>query len=364
MISVSLCMIFKNEEDVIERCLESTQNMFDEIIIVDTGSNDNTKKIAEKFTNNIYNFEWCDDFSKARNYAFSKATKDYIMWLDADDVISDDNVKLFLKLKEELSNDIDMVMMKYSISFDSENNPTYSYYRERLLKKEKNYQWVGNIHEVITPNGNVKYSDINIYHKKVHTGDPNRNLKIFEKMIHDSIILSPREQFYYSREFYYNKRYDEAIKGFEEFLNSGLGWYENCISACIDLHYCYLSINKPEKALNSLFNSFMYDKPRAEVCCLIGNYFFNISSFNIAIYWYELATTLTPDTTTGGFYNLDSYDFIPYLQLCVCYDKLKEYEKAYEYNEKAGKIKPTDVAYLYNKNYFNTKKAEISAPNI
>ena len=78
MIQISLCMIVKNEERVLNRCLKSIADLMDEIIIVDTGSTDQTKEIARKYTENIYDFEWKDDFSAARNFAFSKATKDYI----------------------------------------------------------------------------------------------------------------------------------------------------------------------------------------------------------------------------------------------------------------------------------------------
>ena len=67
MVSVSLCMIVKNEEDVLERCLESAVDLVDEIIIVDTGSTDRTKEIAGRFTDQIYDFPWCDDFAAARN---------------------------------------------------------------------------------------------------------------------------------------------------------------------------------------------------------------------------------------------------------------------------------------------------------
>lgn len=95
MITISLCMIVKDEEDVIGRCLDCVKDIMDEIIIVDTGSTDRTKEIVSAYTSNIYDFEWIDDFSAARNYSFSKATKDYIMWLDADDVLlSKDIIKL------------------------------------------------------------------------------------------------------------------------------------------------------------------------------------------------------------------------------------------------------------------------------
>lgn len=95
-------MIVKDEEKVIARCLDSVKDLVDEIIIVDTGSTDKTKEIVSQYTNKIYDFEWCNDFSKARNFSFSKATKDYIMWLDADDVIEPNDREKFRMLRDKI----------------------------------------------------------------------------------------------------------------------------------------------------------------------------------------------------------------------------------------------------------------------
>ena len=89
MITVSLCMIVKNEEQVLRRCLESAKSFADEIILVDTGSTDKTKEIGKTYGGKIFDFPWRDDFAAARNEAFSKATMDYCMWLDADDVVTE-----------------------------------------------------------------------------------------------------------------------------------------------------------------------------------------------------------------------------------------------------------------------------------
>ena len=352
--TLSLCMIVKNEEDVIGRCLECVSDLFDEIIVVDTGSDDKTKEIVKKYTKDLYYFKWIEDFAAARNYAFSKATKDYIMWLDADDIILESDKEKIRELKNNMNKSVDMVMMKYNTNFDSDGNPTFSYYRERIFKRSKKYRWIGAIHEVKPPSRNVIYSDVAVSHKKLKCNDPKRNLRIFEIMISNGKELDPRQQFYYARELYYNKRYEEAINTFNNFLDSGKGWVENCINACQDLSYCYYAIGENEKALNACFRSFEFDEPRAEICCDIGKYFLDREKYNQAIFWYELALTRKINESSGGFVLLDCYNFIPYIQLCLCYFRIGDIEKAKEYNDKAYSIKPNDSSVIYNNEYFNS----------
>ena len=172
MVTISLCMIVKNEEKVLSRCLDSIANLVDEIIIVDTGSVDQTKEIAANYTSKIYSYPWIDDFSAARNYSFSKASMDYCMWMDADDILEDTEKEKFLQLKQSLEIDTNIIMMKYNTSFDEAGVPAFSYFRERWIKNIPINRWIGEVHEVITPNGKVIYSDIAISHKKESISDP------------------------------------------------------------------------------------------------------------------------------------------------------------------------------------------------
>jgi glycosyltransferase involved in cell wall biosynthesis len=80
-------MIVRDEQDNLPNCLRSAEGVFDEIIIVDTGSNDRTVEIARSFGARVFDFVWVDDFAAARNEALARATGDYAFWLDADDVI-------------------------------------------------------------------------------------------------------------------------------------------------------------------------------------------------------------------------------------------------------------------------------------
>lgn len=181
MATVSLCMIVKNEERVLARCLESVRECMDEIIIVDTGSSDATKEIAARYTDKIYDFEWIDDFAAARNFSFSKASMDFAMWLDADDVFLEADKNAFIELKNSIPENVDVVMLRYHTAFDEEGKPVFSYYRERLIRKGTVSFWKGRVHEVIVHTGRVMYSEVAVTHRSVKTGYNDRNLRIYEK---------------------------------------------------------------------------------------------------------------------------------------------------------------------------------------
>ena len=116
MISLSLCMIVKNEETVLERILEPVSKIMDEILIADTGSLDRTKEIVGQYTSQMFDFPWCDDFSASRNFLLEKVRTDYWMWLDADDVLDAENLEKLKLLKENLDRKIDVVMMEFHLS--------------------------------------------------------------------------------------------------------------------------------------------------------------------------------------------------------------------------------------------------------
>ena len=84
---ISLTLIARDEQDNLPHCLESVRGVFDEIVVVDTGSKDQTVEIARSFGARVFDFEWVDDFAAARNEALAHATGDYVFWLDADDVV-------------------------------------------------------------------------------------------------------------------------------------------------------------------------------------------------------------------------------------------------------------------------------------
>lgn len=364
MATISLCMIVKNEHDTLDNCLSSIADLVDEVIIVDTGSTDNTKQIAEKYTDKIFDFEWIEDFSAARNFSFKQATKDYIMWLDADDIITDENRIIFKKLKDSLDGKIKQIAAKYNVGFNETGQVTLSYYRERIMLRAQNFEWIGAIHEVITLDKEIIYSDFAVKHNKIHPTEKGRNLRIFEKMKEQNLPFDARQTFYYARELYYNGKYQAAIKIFEEVVRSEDTWIENRINACLDLYKCHKALGSIGAAIDSLLYSFNFTTPKAEISCTLAHELLEQKKYKESAYWYKAAMSDKVELKNGGFVNPQFYNYIPAINLCVVYDRLGERETAEYYNNLAESYNPGDKRVKYNKQYFEkTKKQKMNEVN-
>lgn len=350
MKSLSLCMIIKDEEETLGRCLECVKEIVDEIIIVDTGSSDRSKEIARRYTRNVYDFVWTDDFSEARNFSFSKATKDYIMWLDADDVmLAEDQVKL-LKLKQVLDGKIDVIYMKYNMT-KGKREVESTFWRERIVKREKGFKWDGPVHEHIISSGNIIKVDIAITHMKMHSsGD--RNLRIFESYMAKGNQLRGSQYFYYARELLISGLIDKAIKYYKIFLRTRGALRSNYLNACMDLSACYELKKDSRNSLKALLKFFEIDVPRAEICCKIGAYYKIRGEYEKAIVWYELAPNTPMPQQSIGVIMPAFWDYVPYMELSACYYKLGDIEQAIYYNEKAAKVRPNDEKVLNNRYLF------------
>lgn len=353
MVTFSLCMIVKNEEAVLARCLESALPLVEEIVIADTGSSDRTKEIARKYTEKVYDFPWRDDFSAARNFSFSKATQEYCLWLDADDVIEPQDLEKFLEQKASLDPSTDVVMARYHTAFDENGNPAFLYYRERIIRRQAGLLFQGAVHETIAPIGHVVYWEAAVTHRKHGPGDPDRNLRILERLLQEKGSLSPREQFYYARELSSHGRDQEAADMFSQFLSEGKGWVENEIEACRDLAQCLSRLGRREDALKALLQGLRYGRPRAELCCDLGLWFLEDSDPATAVFWYDQALACERNDTSGSFVVPDCYHYIPYLQLCVCWYRLGNLELAKKFHCRAKAIHPQSAAVCYNEKFFS-----------
>ena len=357
MFSLSVCMIVKNEEDVLERVLKCAKQFADEIVIVDTGSTDKTVEIAKQFTDKVFFYKWNNNFSDARNYSFSKATKDYVMWLDADDYVTKESISLINDLKLIKTN-TDVFMLLYSMGFNKENKPTLQFYRERILKRSCNFKWEGFIHEVITPSGKVEYKTIEIQHRKEKVKDHKRNLKLYQDAIKRGVEFNARERYYFARELYYHRYYSSCIKQLNAYLKMQRLYEADIRGAYLILAECYLQLNKPTIALKKFSKYINQYEPTSEVCCMMGAIYNALKNYNLAKFWFKSATIC--DATVKGFVHPEFNDIIPYLELTKIYYLLGDINKSYYYHQRCVQIQPENTSVKHNicffKQYFENKK--------
>ena len=202
--SISLCMIVKNEEKNLSQLLPTIKEYVDEIIIVDTGSADNTKEIAKKHTNKIFDFEWTQDFSEARNFSISKATKEWILILDADERISEEDlkkIKLLTQNKEvtaykfeqrNYSNKPTPIKWKESVEDSYEESKQFKGWQYRgiirLFKNDKRIKFEYLIHETVLPiiekiGMKIENSNIPIHHYYTIKGKEESYYKLLKQKI-------------------------------------------------------------------------------------------------------------------------------------------------------------------------------------
>jgi glycosyltransferase involved in cell wall biosynthesis len=286
-------MIVKNEEGTLKKCLDSLKDVMDEIIIVDTGSTDGTKEEALCFTDKVYDFTWCDDFSAARNFAFSKATGDYIYSADADEYVDDANREKLKLLKNALLPEVEIVQFIYVTKV--KNHPTENFERDlrpKLFKRLREFTWIEPIHETVNLNPVVYDSDIEIIHmpKESHA---RRDIKVFEKTIAQRGAMSDRLNMMYIRELYKAgglEDLENAIDYFEGLLikKSGSGDNVTCRQIVAVLIKTYrlkgdaVSLLKlclrPEAAVAN-----------AEMCMELGHFFMDNGDYTQAVQWFYQA---------------------------------------------------------------------------
>lgn len=246
MNKISAVMIVKNEEKCLERCLKSIKDI-DEIIILDTGSSDNTIEIAKKYTNKVFanEYKWKDNFADARNYALTKATGDWVLSIDADEWLESNGINKIRKGVEfaEAHKQITINCIMQA------NGVLDEFYFPRLFKKCKEIYWKGAAHNYLNHTDDNK-SDIKITYSysAAHELDKDRTLRILSAEVKNNPNCL-REAFYLAREYWYRKNYNEAIKWYKDYL-SRANWAPEMAEANLMIAKSYKALNEIDQAKN------------------------------------------------------------------------------------------------------------------
>jgi len=347
MITISLCMIVKNEEKTLDTCLASVKEVVDELIIVDTGSTDQTLCLAKGYTDHVHTFRWINDFSAARNFAFQKATMDFILTMDADDFFSSEDQDKLKQLKMTLPPSIDAVTMKCLAAFDESGHVLIDLRQVRLVKRNKQFKWHGAVHEYLEVDGNVFHSDISVTHKRSHQ-NMDRNLLIYEDRLKQGISFTPRDLLYYANELFDHGDYQKAITTYLDFLKTDNPWLEDVRTAYGRIADCYAQLTDIDLAIHYSIKSIQLGSPRPEDGCRLGFFFLQKGAPEAAISCFKLAT-LVPEVDYGGVIHHACSTWIPHLQLCICYSRQGEINKAYEHIMIAHSFCPNHALIAKNK---------------
>ena len=317
--TVSLCMIVKNEENVLARCLDSFRDLADEIVVVDTGSTDATKKIAARYTDKIYDFAWVDDFSKARNFAFSKCSGDYIYSADADELIDPENAEKFRILMEAMDPEVEIVQMWYVNRHAYQTTENFEKdLRPKLFKRQRNFVWIDPVHESVRMAPVVFDSEIEIQHWP-EDGHSARDFGVFRKAVARGTVLSKKLLHMYAMELFLagtEKDFADAALIFRQMIyEEGRSADERMDAYCVLTRAARLAGDRDAFFKWGLKNISL--DPCSEICCEVGQYYFDAGDFEEASIWYINALEETKPILQAA-----AGERIPLEMLAHCYEKL------------------------------------------
>lgn len=356
--SLALCMIVKNEEKFIKKTIDSVIDIVDEIIIVDTGSTDKTLEILSSYNNiNLYNHIWENDFSKSRNFALSKIKSDWILFIDADEILDVNSKKNII----EFINNTNLDGCHFLIyNYISEGSNNFSIHHGlRLFKNNKGFYYKGKIHEQISNDSIVnlkeRFSKENIIlHHYGYTSEVlekknkrNRNIPI----LLDTLKENPTDSFTLfnmGNEYLANNDILMAIKYYEEAFK----YIDLTNIYSIHLFYrisiCYQNIKKYDKALSYVNKALDIYSPNVDLEYLRGTIYLDSNRYTLAIDSFNECLSLGDNVSDIKFIN-NCGSINPLISLGNLYFKLEDYKKSLLYYEKALNLdNNNNINLLYN----------------
>lgn len=338
MVPVSVCIIAKNEEKNIEKCLREIHKHPFEIIVADTGSTDCTKELAGKYADKVLDFTWTDDFSAARNFSIAAASNDWILVIDCDEFIEKLDFYQMQKLIDEYPYAIGQ-LTRDNICYDKNRNIIHSTDLVERLFDRRLYKYEGSIHEqVVRIDGGQAYGfsfPLLISHtgysgsEEAIDAKAERNIRLLQS----ALKQNPEDPFlyYHLGESYmlrndYETAYAYFDKGFYLDVDENLEYVQRMI---ISYGYSMLYTDRIEKAL-SLANVYDYFCSNADFVFLMGNIYLKARLNDKALMEFLRATTLKKHFDEG------TNSYRSYHNIGCIYEAYGRYEEARKYYQKAG----------------------------
>lgn len=337
---LSIAMIVKNEEKNLEKSLKEICKYDFDIVIVDTGSTDKTKEVALKYTKNVFEYKWCNDFAKARNFSISKAKGDYILVIDADEVIESIDINNLKTLINKNNNKVGRILRINQYSRNGERF-TYKERVNRLFKKDK-FKYSGRIHEQVTEINNKSYDTYNVpivlNHYGYEKNEINRKNKIYRNinLLNDELKENgndPYILYQLGKSYYMNEDYEKAIKSFSKAMDFDLDTKLEYVQDMIESYgYALINSKRYKESFNiiNLYNEFNKSCDFVFLCGLI---YMNNGMFNEAVDEFLKTLKFKECKMEGVNSYLSNYN------IGVIYECLGNFNKAYKYYKKSIEYK-------------------------
>lgn len=284
MIPISVCIITKNEAENLDKCLNSLKPYPFEIIVVDTGSEDNSKEVALKYTDKVYDFEWVNDFSAARNFSISRASHNVILVLDTDEFITEMDLEQVYQLIEQNPKSIGMIMRLDYFDADGERHCQNSVI-ERLFNR-KYFRYERPIHEIVVPTAHIPPTYYNLPITAGHVGYIGSENKLNEKAIRDMELLlqeiekDPNEPYYYFQiaQCYIMMRDTEHALEYFQMSMERKPSPEEVYTRILVCNYgnILIDLGRLEEA-RSMLSYYDYYNNNADYLCMIGVLYLNLN---------------------------------------------------------------------------------------
>lgn len=338
---ISLCMILKNEEGNLGLCLNSVRGLVDEIVVIDTGSTDRTKEIAGLYTDRIFDFQWCGDFSKARNFSIAHASNDWVLILDADERVltyNREQVQCFIDENEQAVGRIKRIN-------PFEDGHEIRRYIERVnrLFNRRYFQYEGIIHEQVVSKAGDAYAALPVSIEVDHIGYRDEVIQSTQKMQRNITMLSeaisalpqdPYLHYQIGKSYYKSKMYKEACTSFGKALELGVDPILEYSQDLVESYgYALMHCELYQKALELTRFDALYGK-LPDYNFVMGLIFMNNARFKEAISRFE-------HCMTEGEGKIDGVNtYLPCYNLGVIHEALGQVKKAYAYYRGCGSYEP------------------------
>lgn len=350
---ISLCMIVKNEEKYITQCLKSASLLVDEIIIVDTGSTDNTIAIANEYHSKIIQIPWENDFGKARNHSLAQATGDWILVLDADESLYIEDIQ---KLKDILEKTkANGIGLKFHNFIDEGSEENYNTHMGVRIFRNHCFHYQGAIHEQLLPINNtvainIEPTDVRVRHfgyLKSNSGKKKRerNIPIIQKLL-DENPQDSFQLFNMGNEYMSDDDYSKALYYFEKAYENKDTTLAYCPHLIFRRAICLNYLKRDEESLAILGEGVMLYPKCIDYEYLRGRIYKAHKQFSLAIASFEkcVSNGVAPLNLT---FLSDTEGFRSFVELGHIYFLQDDFANALSYYLKALGLKNNHYELLY-----------------